>query len=64
MLRKNLATAWLIEAAVAAQRRLAVATSRQDVRAVILETSGDVSVILGEGFLDRLDPLIASGVRR
>lgn len=64
LLQKSLASAGLIEADVAAQLRLAGATSREDVRAVILETSGDVSVILGEGGFDRLDPLVAAGVRR
>lgn len=64
VLQKNLASAGLIEEDLAAQLRAAGATSREDVRAVILETSGDVSVVLGEGGFDRLDPLIASGIRR
>lgn len=64
VLHENLADAGLIDADLAAQLRSAGATSREDVRAVILETSGDVSVILGEGGFDRLDSLIASGIRR
>ena len=64
VLTENLAAAGLIEADLAAQLRQAGATGRDEVRAVILETSGDVSVILGEGGVDRLDPLIASGVGR
>ncbi|MEI4263646.1 DUF421 domain-containing protein [Roseovarius sp. D0-M9] len=64
VLRENLSRAGLIEDDLASQLRAAGATSGEDVRAVILETSGDVSVILGEGGFDRLDPLIARGVRR
>lgn len=64
VLKQNLAAAGLIEADLAAQLRRAGATSNGEVRAVILETSGDVSVILGDGGFDRLDPLIASGIRR
>lgn len=64
VLQQNLTRAGLIEDDLASQLRSAGAASREDVRAVILETSGDVSVILGEGGFDRLDPLIASGVRR
>lgn len=63
VLEDNLRRAGLIEADLAAQLRLAGASSCEDVRAVVLETSGDVSVILGAGGADALDPLVSSDLR-
>lgn len=64
VLRDNLRRAGMIEADLAAQLRLAGVASLSEVRAVVLETSGDVSVLTGEGGLDALEPLMRSDLRR
>jgi uncharacterized membrane protein YcaP (DUF421 family) len=64
VLTENLRRAGLVEADLAAQLRLAGARSREEVSAVVLETSGKVSVVLGEGGADALDPLVGSALRR
>lgn len=64
VLGENMRRAGLIEADLAAQLRLAGARSREEVSAVVLETSGEVSVLLGQGGLDALDPLLRSDLRR
>jgi uncharacterized membrane protein YcaP (DUF421 family) len=64
VLRENLARAGLVEADLAAQLRVAGVRRSDHVRAVVLETSGDVSVIEGEGGVDGLDPLLRTDLRR
>lgn len=60
----NLRKAGMIEADLAGQLRQAGVASRDEVRAVVLETSGDVSVLTGPGGLDALDPLARADLRR
>lgn len=64
VLHANLARSGLVEADLAAQLRLAGASAADDVCAVVLETSGDVSVILGDGGADRLEGVVGSDIRR
>lgn len=64
ILHENLARSGLVEADLAAQLRLAGASAPGDVRAVVMETTGDVSVILGPGGAERLSGVVAADIRR
>lgn len=60
---ENLRATGLIEADLAAQLRLAGITRLDDVRAVVLESSGDVSVMRGEGGIEACDAVITRDLR-
>lgn len=59
-LRENLRRARITEHDIAAKLREANVTERSQILAVVLETTGDVSVLHGEG---PLDPTLLQGVR-
>jgi uncharacterized membrane protein YcaP (DUF421 family) len=64
VLTANLRKAGMIEADLDAQLRLAGLSHREQARAVVLETSGDVSVVRGEGGASEIEDTLISDLRR
>jgi uncharacterized membrane protein YcaP (DUF421 family) len=64
MLRANMRQARISEADLWSELRLANVARPEDVFAVVLETTGDVSVLHGGGRSESLDERLLTGVRR